>query len=202
VPAFAVGCAVLALGASGCGSGTLDQPSDERLPALGALAVEVKTFDQGPRPTEGFTPYLELRRGDRRLLRRSYLSRLRRRLAPGVYTVRAWHRTACGGGSAGCLDEPSPPCTRRVRIRSGRTARLTVLPNFGGGGRCTLMPGTIEDFVGIPEADAEALARRRGFVLRVVERDGEQLAVTEDFSTSRINVAVRDGRVTRVDGFF
>jgi hypothetical protein len=165
----------------------------------GTLAVSVKVFEQGPRPVEGYVAYLELRRGERRLLRRSYTGTLRRRLAPGGYTVRAWHRTGCG---ASCLDEPSPSCRRTVRIVSGRTARLTVLPSFGSGERCRIMAGTFEDFVGLETGAAGDLARIRGFAFRVVERDGEPLAVTEDFSTSRLNVAVADGRVTRVVGLF
>jgi hypothetical protein len=36
----------------------------------------------------------------------------------------------------------------------------------------------------------------------VTRRNGEDLAVTEDFSFSRINVAVRNRRVTKVFGVF
>ncbi len=44
---------------------------------------------------------------------------------------------------------------------------------------------------------ARRLARRHDCQVRVVKRDGRWLAVTEDYSPSRINVAVRDGRVRR-----
>jgi hypothetical protein len=50
--------------------------------------------------------------------------------------------------------------------------------------------------------EAEALAREARCALRVVERDGRSLPVTEDFSESRINVRVRDGVVTEVAGLF
>jgi hypothetical protein len=49
---------------------------------------------------------------------------------------------------------------------------------------------------------ARARAERGRCPLRVVERDGEQLAVTDDYSESRINVAVDAGRVTKVTGLF
>lgn len=49
-------------------------------------------------------------------------------------------------------------------------------------------------------AQAEATAKARGCSVRVARRDGEDLIVTQDLSTSRINVEVADGRVTRVLG--
>lgn len=45
---------------------------------------------------------------------------------------------------------------------------------------------------------ARKLANRHGCSVRVVKRNGEWLAVTEDFSPSRINVAVREGTVVRI----
>jgi len=39
-----------------------------------------------------------------------------------------------------------------------------------------------------------------GMVMRVVERDGEPLMVTEDYRTDRINVVVVDGVVVAIDG--
>jgi hypothetical protein len=50
--------------------------------------------------------------------------------------------------------------------------------------------------------DAEALARRARCALRVVAVDGRDLAVTDDFSETRINVRVRDGAVSDVTGLF
>ncbi|HEU4655878.1 MAG TPA: hypothetical protein VFR97_00050 [Capillimicrobium sp.] len=49
---------------------------------------------------------------------------------------------------------------------------------------------------------AEARAEQAGCAFRVVRRNGTDLPVTEDFSPSRINVAVRSGVVTRVVGLF
>lgn len=49
---------------------------------------------------------------------------------------------------------------------------------------------------------ALTIARKAGCELRVVEQDGQALAVTDDFSPSRINVRVEDGQVVSVAGLF
>ncbi|HEX9258340.1 MAG TPA: hypothetical protein VF855_02305 [Acidimicrobiales bacterium] len=49
--------------------------------------------------------------------------------------------------------------------------------------------------VGLPEADAEREVRAAGLDWRVVARDGEGLAVTDDWNGSRINVKVEGGVV-------
>lgn len=50
---------------------------------------------------------------------------------------------------------------------------------------------------GLRTGAARRLAARHGCQVRVVRRNGRWLVVTEDYSPSRINVAVRDGRVKR-----
>jgi hypothetical protein len=47
---------------------------------------------------------------------------------------------------------------------------------------------------------ARRIAGRHDCTVRVTRRNGKDLVVTQDFSFSRINVAVRDRRVTRVFG--
>jgi hypothetical protein len=49
---------------------------------------------------------------------------------------------------------------------------------------------------------ARATAERAGCPLRVVIRDGQSLAVTEDFSPSRINVRTERGLVVEIVGLF
>jgi hypothetical protein len=49
---------------------------------------------------------------------------------------------------------------------------------------------------------AESMARKRRCPLRVAIKDGRNLALTEDFSPSRINVRVDDGVVTEIVGLF
>ncbi len=50
--------------------------------------------------------------------------------------------------------------------------------------------------VGMSEAAAKAAVEAADHTFRVVARDGEQYAVTEDYSTTRINVTIEDGKVT------
>ncbi len=48
----------------------------------------------------------------------------------------------------------------------------------------------VPDVVGDSVEDATATLEAAGFTLRVVQRDGEDLAVTADFIDNRVNVAV------------
>lgn len=52
--------------------------------------------------------------------------------------------------------------------------------------------------VGVTEDEAAKLLAEPGWEMRVVERDGESLAVTMDLRMNRVNVAVVDGVVTAV----
>lgn len=57
---------------------------------------------------------------------------------------------------------------------------------------------TTAAFVGLTEADAAALAEQNGLPWRTVRIDDEHLAVTMDFSESRLNFGLDDGVVTEV----
>jgi heat shock protein HslJ len=52
------------------------------------------------------------------------------------------------------------------------------------------------DVLGMAEAEAQAAVEAAGLTFRVVSRDGTGLAVTDDYSVSRINVAIDEGTVT------
>ena len=52
--------------------------------------------------------------------------------------------------------------------------------------------------VGKPEAEAQTAIEAAGWTMRVVQRDGEDLAVTADFVDSRVNVTVDAGIVISV----
>lgn len=58
-------------------------------------------------------------------------------------------------------------------------------------------PDTPSDYIGLTEAEAEALAAANDVMFRVVERDGEMLPTTRDYRPGRINATVDDGMVTR-----
>ena len=51
-------------------------------------------------------------------------------------------------------------------------------------------PAELAQLVGMPIGDFAAKAEAGGWTVRVVERDGEALAVTDDYSETRVNVAV------------
>lgn len=55
------------------------------------------------------------------------------------------------------------------------------------------------EYVGMSEADALAKAKQANTPARVVERNGEGLAVTMDFSFGRHNFYVKDGKVYKVE---
>jgi heat shock protein HslJ len=53
-----------------------------------------------------------------------------------------------------------------------------------------------EEVVGLPEDEAQAAIDGAGLTYRVVARDGKALAATDDYSVTRISVAVDEGTVT------
>ena len=55
-----------------------------------------------------------------------------------------------------------------------------------------------ETLLGLTETEAIKVVDQRGWVYRVVERDGEALMVTADYVTNRVNVVVTKGRITDV----
>ena len=57
---------------------------------------------------------------------------------------------------------------------------------------------TKDDYLGLTEQEASDMAQKSTTTYRIVEREGEPLAVTMDFSPMRFNFYVKDGRVYRV----
>jgi len=55
-----------------------------------------------------------------------------------------------------------------------------------------------ELLVGLTEDEATEAAEACGWILRVVRRDGEDLPMTMDLRTNRVNVEVTDGEVTAI----
>lgn len=54
------------------------------------------------------------------------------------------------------------------------------------------------EYVGLAEQAALDKAARERKTARVVERDGESLAITMDYSPGRLNLTVKDGKVSKV----
>jgi hypothetical protein len=71
-------------------------------------------------------------------------------------------------------------------------------PSNVGDATAVISDSEAATLIGLTEDDAIATATDRGWAVRVVERDGEQFAVTEDYSTSRVNLTITNGAVTAV----
>lgn len=54
------------------------------------------------------------------------------------------------------------------------------------------------ELLGLTEAEATAAAESRGWAVRIAERDGEQFALTMDYSPTRVNLTIQDDLVTYV----
>lgn len=74
--------------------------------------------------------------------------------------------------------------------------------------RCTIDGATFknarqtlsgDEYIGLSEADALKKAEEDKVAARVVERDGESLPVTMDFSYGRHNLHIKDGKVYLVE---
>lgn len=62
--------------------------------------------------------------------------------------------------------------------------------------------GIIEkrEYVGKTLQEAKEYAESGGFTIRIVEEDGKAFMVTRDFKTNRLNLRLRNNKVTDVFG--
>jgi hypothetical protein len=51
--------------------------------------------------------------------------------------------------------------------------------------------------IGMNVVEAEALAKSKGFISRITERDGESFIVTMDYRTNRVNLIVENDIITK-----
>ena len=114
-----------------------------------------------------------------------------------------------GAAVIGCGDddEPPEPAPRPVQVQERKKPvwcpRETFKQVRRSDGRYDVerVPhGTFDarDLLGLRQDAAEELAQRNDCSIRVVRRDGEALAATDDLRPNRINVAVTRGVVTAV----
>lgn len=109
---------------------------------------------------------------------------------------------------AGCGDDDeeatgSPDAPVSTTLPDGEDATIPDLPRNEDPSavQCTGPPKGVFDateIVGGSLQGAERAAQAEGCSVREVERDGEGLAVTEDFRPDRVNVATENGEVTRI----
>jgi hypothetical protein len=93
---------------------------------------------------------------------------------------------------------PSSPTVTSVQRPSKPVLCPSGAGNLKGGGEA----GDFDtrELLGLETAAAKALARKNGCAMRVVNRDGEDLIRTMDFSNSRINVTETKGRIVALNG--
>lgn len=215
-------CATLALAgfaAAAAGSGTEELRGGEEAPAPdGKLVVREHRLDSDVIYFEGYVAFLRVRESDsgaaaikRRFARRVHL---RATLPAGRYRLIRFIRPC--EGTCERLDPPTERCAAAVRVRDGELTTAAIRTRAGedcevrvkapgAGARPPMCPaGEPRQFdarrlVGMRLEPATALAKRFDCVVRVVRLDGESLPGTDDYRTDRVNVAVRDGRVTRVE---
>jgi hypothetical protein len=99
---------------------------------------------------------------------------------------------------ASCLLPPPPPSHAPSRPPRHGHARPAPPPRPHQPHPARPAPFHPENLIGLPEAEAIHRAREAGLACRVVERNGVAFPVTMDYSETRLNLAVRNGRVMRV----
>ena len=108
--------------------------------------------------------------------------------------------SAPGPGSPPSGDGPVASTTPQGKQSGRRVPKLSNNANPAAV-NCSAPPQGIFDattLIGQPEQEAIDAATAQGCAVRVIERDGEKLAFTQDFRPDRINVVVADGVVERI----
>lgn len=54
---------------------------------------------------------------------------------------------------------------------------------------------SLTEFLGLPEEEARALAGRKGYVWRIVAKDGKVMKITQDQRHDRINFKIKNSIV-------
>jgi hypothetical protein len=203
-----------AVAATGCGGepddpaqGPRGRPADERGPREDAVLV----VSEGPARTarryaDGAVPHVRVVGPDGGVLvNREFrgtpaggeLTTVRLRL--GRYTLESY---VLPRSAAGRLGDPADHCRAEIVPERLEVLRATIRRAAGRPCEIAVRSESFEVLVGEPVEEASSIARSRGFTLRTVARDGEELVVTQDLRLDRVNVAVEDGAVTAVRGFF
>jgi hypothetical protein len=78
------------------------------------------------------------------------------------------------------------------------SASTVICPVADAADATAITPERAELLVGLMEADAEKCATDLGWAYRVGSRDGENFAVTADYSEQRVTVTITLGVVTAI----
>ncbi|MFM7124068.1 MAG: hypothetical protein ACKOXW_02155 [Actinomycetes bacterium] len=81
---------------------------------------------------------------------------------------------------------------------SEQNSVAVVCPAADAGDATAITPERAEMLVGLMEGDAEKCATDLGWAYRVGSRDGENIALTADYSQQRVTVTITLGVVTAI----
>ena len=81
---------------------------------------------------------------------------------------------------------------------SDQNSSVAVCPVVDAADATAITPERAQLLVGFAEADAEQCAANLGWAYRVGSRDGENFALTADFSEQRVTVTITLGVVTAI----
>lgn len=107
--------------------------------------------------------------------------------------------TACGEDDPPAEPAPRPAVQERKKAVWCPKQRFEQVRREDGRFDVKRVPhGTFDarDMLGLRQGAAERLAKDNGCTVRVVSRDGERLARTDDLRVNRVNVNVERGYVT------
>ncbi|WP_026910209.1 hypothetical protein [Patulibacter minatonensis] len=95
--------------------------------------------------------------------------------------------------------EPAPTTPAETTVE--RPAKPVYCPGEGGGKSPKAKDRfDARDLLSLSTAEAKAVAKKKGCVVRVVRRDGVDLVRTMDYSNARVNVTETKGRIVRIGG--
>lgn len=99
-------------------------------------------------------------------------------------------------------DATPPPRTPAVTTvqRPSKPVRCPAAAGFKGDDAGGTGGFDARELLGLETAAAKALARKNDCALRVVNRDGQELVRTMDYSNGRINVTETKGRIVALNG--
>lgn len=100
----------------------------------------------------------------------------------------------------GATPPPRAPTVTEVQ-RPSKPVRCPAAAGFKGGDDAGGSGGfDARELLGLEIARAKALAKNNDCAVRVVNRDGQELVRTMDYSNARINVTETEGRIVALNG--
>ena len=103
-------------------------------------------------------------------------------------------------GSTEQLTPPdaAPPARTPTETTVERPKNAVFCPGDSAKGVKAVEKFDTRVLLGLKTAEAAARAKKEGCAMRVVRRDGQDLAGTMDFSNTRVNVTETKGRIVRI----